>query len=130
MTRGRVTRGDRQGHTFAARSLAVATADAAGTGRRVSLKSGASSSTYGCDEGCNQGSTSGCVIRGVIIVSFEDRRVSYHFWDASRDVIRGVITFGMKSGVQPWIGCGLKAGCDATGDPSCDTWRGVTRGGV
>ena len=22
-------------------------------------------------------------------------------------------TFGMKSGVQPWMGCAAKAGCDA-----------------
>ena len=27
-------------------------------------------------------------------------------------------TFGMKSGVQPWIGCGLKAGCEEAGEPS------------
>mmetsp|Transcript_37148 Transcript_37148/g.63798 ORF Transcript_37148/g.63798 Transcript_37148/m.63798 type:complete len:328 (-) Transcript_37148:658-1641(-) len=27
-------------------------------------------------------------------------------------------TFGIKSGDQPWIGCGLKAGCVPTGEPS------------
>ena len=27
-------------------------------------------------------------------------------------------TFGMKSGVHPWIGCGAKAGCDSAGEPS------------
>ena len=28
------------------------------------------------------------------------------------------VSFGMKSGVQPCIGCGLKAGCAVAGDPS------------
>ena len=28
------------------------------------------------------------------------------------------VSFGMKSGVQPCIGCGLKAGCGADGVPS------------
>ena len=28
------------------------------------------------------------------------------------------VSLGMKSGVQPCIGCGLKAGCGADGEPS------------
>ena len=29
-----------------------------------------------------------------------------------------LVSFGMKSGVQPCVGCGLKFGCGAAGEPS------------
>ena len=38
-------------------------------------------------------------------------------------------TLGMKSGVQPWIGCGLNAGCEEAGEPSAlRSWLGLGLG--
>jgi len=40
-------------------------------------------------------------------------------------IIGAAVTLGMKSGVQPWMGCGSKAGCEQAGLPSALRFVGI-----